>query len=75
LTAVRRYSLPHTPSAVFIPRPPAITIQSRKLNAEHIMKCEKDFDARINQDLTRLMEQARTARADISNLKVGKERS
>jgi hypothetical protein len=53
---------------------PAIKIQLRKLNAEHIMKCEKDFDARINQDLTRLLEQARTARADISNLKVGKQR-
>jgi len=71
---VRRYSLPHTPSAVFIPCPPAIKIQLRKLNAEHIMKCEKDFDARINQDLKRLMEQARTAGADISNLKVAKQR-
>ena len=38
------------------------------------MKCEKNFDARINQELTRLMEQARTARADISNLKVAKQR-
>ncbi len=38
------------------------------------MKCEKDFDARINQDLKRLMEQARTAGADISNLKVAKQR-
>ena len=38
------------------------------------MKCEKDFDAQINRDLTRLMEQARTARADISNFKVGKQR-
>jgi len=38
------------------------------------MKCEKNFDARINQDLMRLMDQARTARADISNLKVGKQR-
>jgi hypothetical protein len=74
LSAVRRYSLPHTTSAVFFPCLPAIKIQLRKLNAEHIMKCEKDFDARINQDLTRLMGQARTARADISNLKVGKLR-
>ena len=38
------------------------------------MKCEKDFDARINQDVRRLTEQARTARADISNLKVAKQR-
>jgi hypothetical protein len=40
------------------------------------MKSEKDFDARINQDLTRLMDQAQAAtRAYISNLKVGKQRS
>ena len=40
------------------------------------MKSENDVDARINQDLTRLMEVERGAtRAHISNRKVGKERS
>jgi len=40
------------------------------------MKSEKDFNARIDQDWTHLMDQERAAtRAYISNLKVGKERS